>query len=1300
MIKKLFFAVFLLINTNILAQTAILNNFRVENTNKNRVYFDKSGDISGLTTQGFVISGKTITAVNTTQNYFTVSVPFTFWDNNTIRLGMVDGSVTGDGTVNDFTLEYIQNNIPEPSAITYTYYVDNATGNDNDNGSSEALAFKTIQAALNVAKAGSTVWVKAGTYNVSNHTQIMNSGTATSPIKIIGYKNSPGDIDSMYYSFNPTQIAPDLDASEMPLIEGNDLSKYGILGLNVNYIIVRNIQAHGLTRGITLYGGKGYIVDNCVTKDMYGSGSKEGAGISIGSVGSGASAYVSPTYYRVINSISINSGMANIHVLGMQNLVDNCKTYCDLSRGGGGDFGSDYYISIAGSQNIIRNCTLEATNNTVNSSSHGLCARGADDQSGDWGSTTSYNLFEKCYIKTGSKQGLQSRNPKTDYNVWKDIEIAGFGTQANDGNGISSQTGAQHNIYERMYLHDLASAIRFSAGTEGGELAINLHTSNNIIRNSIIKNVNQVVETNNSQNNVHVYFENNKVYNCTISNAANLHRGYEDSSSFLHFSNNDFVNCLFNNVSGENYNSKFPSIRESWGFDHTNFWNLSFTTPNWATNSSTVNPNLDNNLKFTVSTPSSIYDGGTNIPGVLEDFERNERSNGKYSIGAFEDLIPSVGSVGPDVTICNGENTTLVATGGTSYLWNTGETTASIIASPSSTTTYTVTVTNGSESDSHDVIVTVNEPPSVNAGSDVSICSGETVTLSASGEGNFLWSTGETTSSITVSPTNTTTYTVTASNTCTDDATDEVIVNVTPGVNLTLSSNVDICLGENITLTAQSNGNLLWSTGETTSSITVNPTTSTTYSVTSSLGDCSKTDEVLVTVNQPPSVNAGSDVSICSGETVTLSASGEGNFLWSTGETTSSITVSPTNTTTYTVTASNTCTDDATDEVIVNVTPGVNLTLSSNVDICLGENITLTAQSNGNLLWSTGETTSSITVNPTTSTTYSVTSSLGDCSKTDEVLVTVNQPPSVNAGSDVSICSGETVTLSASGDGTFLWSTGETASSITVSPTNTTTYTVTASNSCADDATDQIIVTVNDLPTVSVSNDITIENGSSTVLTASGDGNFLWSTGETTSSITVSPSITTTYSVTLTSQQGCSETNSIEVIVTNNSTTVTADAGPDQDVCLDASVELTASGGDSYLWSTGETTPSITVSPTETTTYTVTVSNGNSIDVDDITVFVDENCSDIANRPMIQEFKVYPNPTNGILHIELSGYSNELNISLFSSTGKIIYSDIISNYSLDKSLKRNVNLKRFGKGVYYARIVNNGEIETKKIIVI
>ena len=73
------------------------------------------------------------------------------------------------------------------------------------------------------------------------------------------------------------------------------------------------------------------------------------------------------------------------------------------------------------------------------------------------------------------------------------------------------------------------------------------------------------------------------------------------------------------------------------------------------------------------------------------------------------------------------------------------------------------------------------------------------------------------------------------------------------------------------------------------------------YWVKSSIGDCSEYDEVFVTVEDSPSVSLGEDISICSGEMITLVAEGFGNFLWSTGETTSSILVSPEETTKYTV---------------------------------------------------------------------------------------------------------------------------------------------------------------------------------------------------------------------------------------------------------------------------------------------------------------------------------------------------------------------------------------------------------------
>ncbi|MDO5971718.1 sulfatase-like hydrolase/transferase [Flavivirga aquimarina] len=138
-----------------------------------------------------------------------------------------------------------------------------------------------------------------------------------------------------------------------------------------------------------------------------------------------------------------------------------------------------------------------------------------------------------------------------------------------------------------------------------------------------------------------------------------------------------------------------------------------------------------------------------------------------------------VANAGPDVTICEGDTTTLTASGGTTYLWSTGATTASINVSPVTTTTYTVTVSDGVTSDNDDVIVTVNPVPTADAGADVTINQGDSTTLTATGGGTYLWSTGETTASIVVSPTATTTYTVTVTqNGCSSN--DDVIVTVNP----------------------------------------------------------------------------------------------------------------------------------------------------------------------------------------------------------------------------------------------------------------------------------------------------------------------------------------------------------------------------------------------------------------------------------------------------------------------------------------------------------------------------------------
>ena len=304
------------------------------------------------------------------------------------------------------------------------------------------------------------------------------------------------------------------------------------------------------------------------------------------------------------------------------------------------------------------------------------------------------------------------------------------------------------------------------------------------------------------------------------------------------------------------------------------------------------------------------------------------------------------------------------------YSWNTGETTANIEVIPSSVTTYTVEVVTGNCSSLDEVTVFVNESPDITSSGDIVIIVGDSTTLGVNGGDNYLWSTGETTPFITVTPNETTTYSVssTSINGCVTDL--NITVTVVPEVIADAGLDTTVCAGETVTLTASGGETYLWSTGDTTSSIEVNPFVTTTYTVAAqdAYGN-SDSDSVTVTVNETPDISVSDDVAILLGQTATLIATGGDNYLWSNGESTASIQVSPEVTTTYTVvsTAPGGCVDI--EQVTVIIIPEVIADAGDDISICNGESITLTASGGGTYLWDTGETTSSITVNPTITTT-------------------------------------------------------------------------------------------------------------------------------------------------------------------------------------------------------------------------------------------------------------------------------------------------------------------------------------------
>jgi gliding motility-associated-like protein len=347
---------------------------------------------------------------------------------------------------------------------------------------------------------------------------------------------------------------------------------------------------------------------------------------------------------------------------------------------------------------------------------------------------------------------------------------------------------------------------------------------------------------------------------------------------------------------------------------------------------------------------------------------------------------------------------------------------------------------------------------------------------------------------------------------------------VTIGSSSTSSISVNsatICSGNSSILTAStsvSGGNFLWSPGgQTSSSITVSPNTTTTYSVTYTTAGCSSFAQAFVTVISTPTLSASS-ATICSSKSATLNVTGAPNYLWNTSVTSNSIIVSPATTTNYTVSGNNNgCSSSLILSVTVNSSPTITVNSAS---ICPGNSITISAIGANSYTWSTGSTNSSIISFPSNSTSYTVTGEISGClsSAVSNIFVYPTFSLSVNSPT---ICEGETATLTCNGATNYIWNNGLTTSSINVTPTNTTAYSVIGTTGvCSKSITTTVVVNL--LPSISIASQ-SICTGQTATLTASGATTYSWNNGATSNSISESPLNTTSYSVTGTNN-GCSNT--------------------------------------------------------------------------------------------------------------------------------------------------------------------------------
>ncbi len=254
--------------------------------------------------------------------------------------------------------------------------------------------------------------------------------------------------------------------------------------------------------------------------------------------------------------------------------------------------------------------------------------------------------------------------------------------------------------------------------------------------------------------------------------------------------------------------------------------------------------------------------------------------------------------------------------------------------------------------------------PIVELGNDTTLCDGEELTLGGNSLPNesYLWSTGATSSSITVSDAGLYWLSVTK-NDCTEA--DSIMISVADAPTVDLGEDQVLCTGSTVTLDATNAQatSYMWQDGSTDPTFTVTQTG--TYSVVVSNRECSASDEVMISIQDLPTPTPrieGPDF-ICEGISETLSVTSVvGNtYLWSTGGTGNSISVTEGGT--YTVVESNDC-ESASDTIVIEGVPGPNAEIQGSDEICEGETVQLSVALTDleTVEWSDGSTESDLEV--------------------------------------------------------------------------------------------------------------------------------------------------------------------------------------------------------------------------------------------------------------------------------------------------------------------------------------------------
>jgi len=614
-------------------------------------------------------------------------------------------------------------------------------------------------------------------------------------------------------------------------------------------------------------------------------------------------------------------------------------------------------------------------------------------------------------------------------------------------------------------------------------------------------------------------------------------------------------------------------------------------------------------------------------------------NNGCLSTPTQETLTeptPLIPSVSGDLTLCDGDMTTLngSASGGTpgyTYGWDQGVSDGIPFAPAIGTLTYTLTVTDNNGCIANDNLdITVNVLPTILAGGDITVCDGNLANLAGSGGVSYLWDNGITDGVDFTPSLGTTTYTVTGAdvNGCENTDMADVIVNANPPVFTVATTNPSICSAADGSLLLNglipsTNYDVYYNNGAvqgpfalvsgTGGDITIPGLTADSYSdiTVVNTNGCQTVDAGPYGLNDPsaPTVDAGTDMTICEGEPVTLTAVNSENALisWDNGIL-NGHTFFPTSTTTFTVTASSAgCT--ATDQVTITVNALPDVTLSVTDATCTAEDGVVTSSiSNGlppyDIYWSNGTTGGDI--NGLEPALYYINVTDDNGCYTMEVATVSSTAMTISGTKTDNNCPGDAIgavdlTVSGSGPFTYHWSNGDITEDISSLTSGQYEVMVTDQNLCMSNAS---FVIQEPMPMygelVSTNATCGLSDGSitSTVLGGTPAYIYQWKddsgtdlTGETTSSLSAYGQ--GAYSLEITDVNGCTH-ELFGDISENNGPVVTVDSLIASTCANDGTINIDVNSAfaiTSYLWNTGATTEDLT--PTGSGQYHLTVEDVN-----------------------------------------------------------------------------------------------------------